>query len=138
MKWRPSFQPTDLTDISDAVKASQTLLDSCHPLTRRKHKHPGAETQRRQNAARNPWNPASNPAWLSEQFYKDHVQATLRRIQVPIIQKALSVSEPYALRIRGGRCVPHPRHWQILARLVGLPQQVRKQSVLIKEWDELV
>lgn len=77
-----------------------------------------SETQRRQNAARNSWNPASNPAWLSEQFYKDHIQGALRRVQVPIIQKALSVSEPYALRIRGGRCIPHPRHWLILSRLV--------------------
>jgi CRISPR-associated endonuclease Cas1 len=97
-----------------------------------------SETQRRQNAARNSWNPASNPAWLSEQFYKDTIQGALRRIQVPTIQNALAVSEPYALRIRGGSCIPHPRHWRILARLVGLPQQVRKQTVLIKEGDELV
>jgi CRISPR-associated endonuclease Cas1 len=78
-----------------------------------------SETQRRQNAARNSWNPASNPAWLSEQFYKDHIQGALRRIQVPVIQRDLSISEPYALRIRSGRCIPHPRHWQILAKLVG-------------------
>lgn len=80
-----------------------------------------SETQRRQNAARNSWNPASNPPWLSEQFYEDHIRGALRRVQVPVIQRDLSVSEPYALRIRGGRCVPHPRHWLTLARLVGVP-----------------
>jgi hypothetical protein len=32
----------------------------------------------------------------------------------------LSVSEPYALRIRGGACIPHPRHWQKLAALANL------------------
>jgi CRISPR-associated endonuclease Cas1 len=79
-----------------------------------------SETQRRQNAARNSWNPASNPGWLSEQFYRDHIQGSLRRVQVPLIQKALSISEPYALRIRGGTCVPHPRHWLTLARLTGI------------------
>ncbi len=79
-----------------------------------------SETQRQQNAARNSWNLASNPPWLSEQFFKDHIQGSLRPVQVPIIQKALSVSEPYALRIRRGQCTPHPRHWKTLARLVGI------------------
>jgi CRISPR-associated endonuclease Cas1 len=79
-----------------------------------------SETQRRQNAARNSWNPASNPAWFDEQFYRDHIKTLLRRIRVPVIQKALSVSEPYALGIRAGRQIPHPRHWQNLARLVGI------------------
>ena len=36
---------------------------------------------------------------------------------VPKIMWALAVSEPYALRIRGGQCVPHPRHWLRLANL---------------------
>jgi len=81
-----------------------------------------SETQRRQNAARNSWNPASNPAWLTEHFYKVHIQGTLRRVQVPVIQRELLISEPYALRIRGGRHVPHPRHWLTLARLVGVVQ----------------
>jgi hypothetical protein len=35
-----------------------------------------------------------------------------------------SISEPYAAEIRAGRYLPHPRHWQTLARLVGvMPDQ---------------
>jgi hypothetical protein len=83
-----------------------------------------SETQRRQNAARNSWNPASNPKWLDEQFYRDRIKGSLRRIQVPVIQKALLVSEPYALRIRAGRQIPHPRHWLSLARLTGISLDV--------------
>lgn len=79
-----------------------------------------SESQRRQNAARNSWDPASNPTWLTEQFYKDHIQGALRRVQVPVIQRELSVSEPYALRIRGGRCIPHPRHWLKLAEITNV------------------
>ena len=39
-----------------------------------------SESQRRQNAARNSWNPASKPTWLTEQFYKDHIREALRPI----------------------------------------------------------
>ncbi len=79
-----------------------------------------SETQRRQNAARNSWNPSDKPDWLDEKFYRDRIQPRLRTIQVPKIQAALLISEPYALRIRAGRCVPHPRHWSNLAKLVTL------------------
>ena len=77
-----------------------------------------AETQRRQNAALKAWNPGGKPDWLDEKFYHDKIKLRLLGIRVPAIQKALSISEPYALRIRGGKCIPHQRHWQELARLV--------------------
>ena len=44
----------------------------------------------------------------------------LTGITVPFIASALGVSGPYAAEIRAGRCLPHPRHWQTLARLVGV------------------
>jgi CRISPR-associated endonuclease Cas1 len=78
-----------------------------------------AETQRRQNAAIKAWIPAGQPAWLDEKFYREQVQPRLCAIRVPIIQSEISVSEPYALRIRTGKCIPHPRHWHILAKLTG-------------------
>jgi len=79
-----------------------------------------SETKRRQDAALKSWNPADKPDWLGEEFYHDKIQPALSVIRVPAIQTALSVSEPYALRIRGGKCVPHPRHWLALARLAGV------------------
>lgn len=79
-----------------------------------------AETQRRQNAALKAWNPKNQPEWLDEKFYRENIQCRLTLVQVPTIQAALSVSEPYALRIRGAKCVPHPRHWIALAKLAGV------------------
>ena len=81
-----------------------------------------AETQRRQNAALKAWNPSDKPKWLDERVYKQRIQSRLTGVMVPTIMKALSVSEPYGLRIRSGRCIPHPRHWLNLARLVGIPK----------------
>jgi CRISPR-associated endonuclease Cas1 len=79
-----------------------------------------AETQQRQAAALKAWKPADNPDWLGEKFYYEQVKPLLRAVQVPTIQRALSVSEPYALRIRNGQIVPHPRHWLALAHLVNV------------------
>jgi S1-C subfamily serine protease len=51
---------------------------------------------------------------------KERVQPRLVRLTVPTIMKAIDISEPYALRIRNGNHIPHPRHWLNLARLVGI------------------
>jgi CRISPR-associated endonuclease Cas1 len=77
-----------------------------------------ADTQRRQNTARKAWKPSEKPEWLDEQFYREQIQPRLAAITVPTIVTTLSVSKPYATRIRAGRCIPHPRHWLTLARLV--------------------
>jgi CRISPR-associated protein Cas1 len=77
-----------------------------------------ADSQRRQAAAQRAWNPTEKPDWLDEKTYRERVQPQLLRITAPKIMSALSISEPYALRIRGGHCIPHPRHWLSLARLV--------------------
>ena len=79
-----------------------------------------ADSQRRQAAAQRAWNPNEKPDWLDEKAYRARVQPNLARIVVSRIMSALSISEPYALRIRGGRCIPHPRHWHNLATLVGI------------------
>jgi CRISPR-associated endonuclease Cas1 len=81
-----------------------------------------AESQRRQAAAQGAWNPTEKPVWLDEKTYIERVQPRLTQIIIPRIMSALSISEPYALRIRGGRCIPHPRHWLTLARLAGIRQ----------------
>jgi len=79
-----------------------------------------ADTQRRQAAALKAWNPTDKPEWLDEKAYRESIQPRLLSISVPTIMSALSVSEPYALRIRGSRCIPHPRHWMTLAGLTGI------------------
>ncbi len=76
-----------------------------------------AKTQRRQMAARKAWKPSDQPVWLTEKFYREVIQPRLLQVQVRAIQSSLSVSEPYALRIRSRQCVPHPRHWIALARI---------------------
>jgi CRISPR-associated endonuclease Cas1 len=81
-----------------------------------------SETQRRQQAARKIWKSESLPDWFNEKFYRDQIQRKISKIQVRTIQIGLSVSEPYALRIRGGACIPHPRHWQKLAALANLSE----------------
>lgn len=78
------------------------------------------ETQRRNAIARNSWNPANQPAWLTAQVYSEKIQPLIAKMSGCSIAKAIGVTRAYADRIRQGRCRPHPRHWQALAKLVGV------------------
>jgi CRISPR-associated endonuclease Cas1 len=84
-----------------------------------------AEKGRRQVAARRAWLPSNQPAWLNEQCFREKIHPRLAGFTVRAMASALGVSIPYASNIRSGKRVPHPRHWQTLARLVGfLPKQM--------------
>jgi hypothetical protein len=82
-----------------------------------------AEKQRRHAAAVKSWNPSDKP-WLTEEVYRDAIQPRLSNITVSNIASSLGVSEPYAAEIRVGRYLPHPRHWQQLARLAGVSNEL--------------
>jgi len=77
------------------------------------------QAQRQQAKARSEWNPASQPAWLTEQFYSEKIRPMLAQIPTLVIAKRIGVSAMHAARIRGGYC-PHPRHWKALAQVAGV------------------
>jgi hypothetical protein len=78
-----------------------------------------AETQQRQASALKAWTPSDKPEWLDGSFYRERVLPRLPLLQTSAIKAALSISEAYAVKIRAGRCIPHPRHWLRLNQLVG-------------------
>ena len=67
------------------------------------------------------WDPKTLPNWLTEECYVQTIHPLLRGKKVREIAEAMQVSQPYAAFIRSGRRRPHPRHWLVLSRLVGLP-----------------
>jgi len=73
-------------------------------------------------AAERAWKPSDQPAWLTEQFYRDEIRPRLMQFSAARIASALDVSAPYAVDIRAGRCRPHPRHWITLAQLTGIQE----------------
>jgi CRISPR-associated endonuclease Cas1 len=83
-----------------------------------------SKTQLRQREAIRRWEPSKQPAWLDLTTLQEKIIPRLREIQVPVLASALRVSEPYATAIRRGTRVPHPRHWQILARIVKASENV--------------
>jgi hypothetical protein len=64
--------------------------------------------------------PSSLPAWLNYETYTNQIQPRLALIAVSVIASAIGVSVPYAADIRSGKRIRHPRHWQLLASLVGV------------------
>lgn len=77
------------------------------------------ETQRRHALARSTWNSASQPSWLTPEFYSEKIQPLLHKIPASVIAKKLGVSRWYVGKIRQGYR-PHPRHWQELANLANI------------------
>jgi CRISPR-associated endonuclease Cas1 len=78
-----------------------------------------AETQRRHEAAKKAWDPASHPKWLNEEAYRQRILPKLVNVSSANIANALSVTWAYASHIRKGEKLPHPRHWQTLAEISG-------------------
>lgn len=85
-----------------------------------------AETMRRQEAAKQAWKSSDLPDWLTEKLYRETIITQLPSVTIPAIADALKISIPYAATIRSGKRVPHPRHWQSLASLVGLVPAVKQ------------
>jgi CRISPR-associated endonuclease Cas1 len=79
-----------------------------------------AEKTRGHNLARWGWAAASQPTWLTNEFYETKIHPLLANIPRSTISDALGVSKTYASEIRAGKLLPHPRHWLKLAELVGL------------------
>ncbi len=78
------------------------------------------ESARLQNAAQQAWDPASLPAWLDNEAYVTRVRPLLERFTRSAIAAALNVRIDYAGEVRAGRRIPHTRHWENLATLVGV------------------
>ena len=78
------------------------------------------KTQRHQEAAKKAWDPASHPAWLTEEAYRQKVEPLLAAVKTASIASALGITWAYAAEIRKGNGLPHPRHWLTLAELVGV------------------
>jgi hypothetical protein len=81
-----------------------------------------AATQRRQQTARWSWQPSSQPSWLTDAAFTNQILPRLASTSLSEIASAIGVSIPYASDIRRGRRQPHPRHWEVLAKLAGMSE----------------
>jgi hypothetical protein len=80
-------------------------------------------TRTRHQAERQSWISSSLPAWLNKDSYAKRIQPLLGSTTNAAIAIALRVSMPYAIDIRRGKRIPHPRHWEVLAKLVGVSDE---------------
>jgi CRISPR-associated endonuclease Cas1 len=77
------------------------------------------ESQRQHAKARSSWVASSQPSWLTPEIYSEKIQPLLAKVSTSTIASQIDVSRWYAGKIRKGYR-PHPRHWQVLAQLVGI------------------
>lgn len=89
-------------------------LSHAHEAQAKRSKKVSADHESRRN-----WSDSDQPLWLTAKFYAEKIQPLLSPLAPTVIARHLSISRGYATEIRTGR-VPHPRHWQALAMIVGL------------------
>jgi CRISPR-associated endonuclease Cas1 len=109
-----------------AVEAATTRLISAASLGRVAARSPEARakhvvSRRRHARACSEWDASTKPAWLTDEVYTEEIQPQLAQMSTSAIASRIGVSRWYAGRIREDYR-PHPRHWQALARLVGVRQ----------------
>ena len=102
----------------EQVQMASAKRDGCHvsPVAQAQR----SETQRLNHVPYKSWDPASQPAWLTEEVYAREIQPRLAKVRPTEIINAIGVSWMYASHIRRGMKRPHPRHWLKLAELVGM------------------
>jgi hypothetical protein len=77
-------------------------------------------TQRQHKQAIQNWKPSDLPDWLTREVYVKQIQPALASVAKSRIRLTMGVSEPYSSDIQAAKRIPHPRHWQALAELVGV------------------
>ena len=87
------------------------------------------ESKRRHDLARRNWSPTDQPAWLTDEAYMRRIQPKLADATLSEIASVIGVSIPYAVAIRAGRRRPHPRHWETLAKLVGVSVSPAEKAI---------
>jgi CRISPR-associated protein Cas1 len=107
-----------------AVEGATERLASAAKLGRVAAQGPEARAKhvasRKRNAqAESAWDESSQPAWLTPEVFSQRIQPLLASISTSVIRSRIGVSRWYASRIRQGY-LPHPRHWEALAQLVGV------------------
>ena len=98
----------------EAAKKGRVAAQSAVAQARR------SETQLRHRAEMELWDSSELPTWLNEKYYLTEIQPRLRRITLTELTSKLGISIPYAVDVRSARRVPHKRHWQALAQLIGV------------------
>ena len=102
--------------VPEVLKATRLTESSTEePATRMSAQLRNAEAARE-------WNPENLPGWLTQDFYRTRILVEVKRIRTVYVARYLSWSESYAGAVRSGKVIPHPRHWQALATLVGITQ----------------
>ncbi len=114
--------------ISGATKglisaASLGRVAARSPEARAKH----VASRRRHAEACSAWDASRQPAWLTSEVFAQQIQPLLGKVPTSAICSRIGVSRWYAGRIRQG-CLPHPRHWQALAELVGVSPHAGQPS----------
>lgn len=115
---RAEFKPgQDRANIAVATTRLAELrtagLDPSHGAEAKRSR---AEKLRENTRLNREWDASGAPA-MTEEEYRGRVAPALAGVPSRVIMAAMGVSQAYALDVRNGKRVPHPRHWETLGAL---------------------
>ena len=61
---------------------------------------------------------ANNTSTMTEADYRERVLPALKEVSSRAIMVAMGVTQAYALDVRNGKRVPHPRHWNSIIEII--------------------
>ena len=108
--------PIATEHIKEAARASRDRAHSAEARAKR------SKIQRHLRKVQADWSASDHPAWLTESLYLDKIQPALAGFSNSKIANCLGISSCSASQIRSGKLRPHPRHWRVLAKVVGVEQ----------------
>lgn len=115
---RAEFKPgQDRANIAVATKRLAELRTAGHdPSHGAEAKRRRAEKVRENTRLNREWDALSAPG-MTEEVYRGRVAPALAGVPSRAIMAAMGVSQAYALDVRNGKRLPHPRHWASLGSL---------------------
>ena len=122
-----TIQPESTKCASCAVGDATKNMLNAGRIGRQTANGPEAQAKRsikaRKNAlAQHSWDPSDQPKWLTPELFTQKIRRLLASVSMSDIRASIGVSKWYASKIRQGYR-PHPRHWQALAKVVGVSRQ---------------
>jgi hypothetical protein len=92
-------------------------IDSSQPASRRAPNPVNASDQRDHAA----WE--RTHALPDVHIYKQHILPALKGVPLADLQRVMECSNAHAGKVRSGERIPHPMHWEALAKLIGVELQ---------------
>jgi hypothetical protein len=104
---------------ADLYGSARKLCPTCWPVMRNSYLQQVNATRTKREQPAKPTPEELSGGWTL-QHYQERILPGLADISLLAIEKATGLSDPTCSRLKRGRQIPNPKHWNALATLAGV------------------